>query len=363
MVNRARAIWRLGLAVGFYSWLTLVMGCATVPGSHLTATNNSEIRTRAITSELVAKLNTPATTPIHHTELERQRLQYDYVIGPGDVLSITVWNHPELTIPAGSMRSPVDAGNWVHNDGTIFYPYVGSLHVAGLRVTEVREEITKRLRTYIERPQVDVTVAAFRSKRIYVTGAVNRPGTVPITNVPLTLLDAINQAGGLSENADWQRVLVSRNGSERVFNLRQLYQQGDTGQNLLLQPGDLVHINHSDANKIFVLGEVGKPQSLIMGQQGMSLAEALADAGGWNENRSDARGVFVLRRSTSSSHAIDVFQLNARQATALVLADQFPLQERDVIYVTAAPMARWNRVLNLVTPSLMSLYYLDRVGQ
>ena len=95
MVNRARVIWRLGLAVGFYSWLTLVMGCAIVPGSHLTATNNSEIRTRAITSELVAKLNTPATTPIHHTELERQRLQYDYVIGPGDVLSITVWNHPD----------------------------------------------------------------------------------------------------------------------------------------------------------------------------------------------------------------------------------------------------------------------------
>lgn len=363
MDNTVQVVWRLSLMVSLYSWLTLVMGCAIIPGSHITTANNNEIRTRAITSELIAQMRTPSAAPAHHIELEQQRLQYDYVVGPGDVLSITVWNHPELTIPAGSMRSPVDAGNWVHNDGTIFYPHVGILHVAGLRVTEIRDEITRRLRTYIERPQVDVTVAAFRSKRIYVTGAVKQPGTLPITNVPLTLLDAINQSGGLSEDADWQRVLVSRRGSERVFNLRQLYQQGDTSQNLLLQPGDLVHIDYSDANKVFVLGEVGKPQSLIMGQQGMSLAEALADSGGWNENRSDARGIFVLRRSTSSRHAIDAFQLNARQATALVLADQFPLQERDIIYVTAAPVARWNRVLNLVTPSLMSLYYVDRVGQ
>lgn len=362
-MNTLKVAKRLGLVLSFCGWLAQAMGCTLVPGSDLTPTNNNEIRTRTITPELITELHAPAPTPTHHAELEQQRLLYDYVVGPGDVLSITVWNHPELTIPAGSMRSPADAGNWVHNDGTIFYPYVGSLQVAGLRVTEIREEITRRLRTYIERPQVDVTVAAFRSKRIYVTGAVNQPGTLPITNVPLTLLDAINQSGGLTEGADWQRVLVSRDGSERVFNLRQLYQQGDTGQNLLLQPGDLVHINHSDNNKIFVLGEVGKPQSLIMGRQGMTLAEALADSGGWNENRSDARGVFVLRRSTSSNYAIDVFQLNARQATALVLADQFPLQERDVVYVTAAPMARWNRVLSLITPSLMSLYYADRVGQ
>lgn len=362
-MNTARFFRLSSLAVVLYGWLILTTGCTLVPGSHLKATNNHDVRTRAITPELISELASPVIPPKLHTELEQQRLHYDYVVGPGDVLNITVWNHPELTIPAGSMRSPADAGNWVHNDGTIFYPYVGSLHVAGLRVTEIREEITRRLRTYIERPQVDVTVAAFRSKRIYVTGAVNQPGTLPITNVPLTLLDAINNAGGLAEDADWQRILVSRNGTEQVFNLRQLYQQGDTGQNLLLQPGDLVHVNHSDTNKVFVLGEVGKPQSLVMGRQGMSLAEALADSGGWNENRSNARGVFVLRRSTSSSHAIDVFQLNARQATALVLADQFSLQERDVIYITAAPMARWNRVLSLVTPSLMSLYYVDRVGQ
>lgn len=363
MLNTERVIKQFGLAVGLCGWLAFTMGCTLVPGSHMKATDTGGIRTFAITPELIPELLIERFTPIAHAELERQRLQYDYVVGSGDVLNITVWNHPELTIPAGSMRSPADAGNWVHNDGTIFYPYIGTLHVAGLRVTEIREEITRRLRTYIERPQVDVTVAAFRSKRIYVTGAVSQPGTLPITNVPLTLLDAINQSGGLTEDADWQRVLVSRNGAEQVFNLRQLYQQGNTGQNLLLQPGDLVHINHSDNNKVFVLGEVGKPQSLIMGREGMTLAEALADSGGWNENRSDARGVFVLRRSTSSNYAIDVFQLNARQATALVLADQFPLQERDVVYVTAAPMARWNRVLSLITPSLMSLYYADRVGQ
>jgi polysaccharide export outer membrane protein len=94
-----------------------------------------------------------------------------------------------------------------------------------------------------------------------------------------------------------------------------------------------------------------------MGRNGMSLAEALSDTGGLDEREADASGIFVFRKaSPGQEHGIDVYQLNAKDAAALVLADSFQLQPRDIVYVTAAPLARWNRVLSLLVPSVTALY-------
>ncbi|MBY6063719.1 polysaccharide export protein [Pseudidiomarina sediminum] len=314
-----------------------------------------------ISPMLLAEMQTPASKPQVNTALEEARNNYDYTVGRGDVLTITVWNHPELTIPAGSMRSATEAGNWVHNDGTIFYPYIGKVQVAGKRVTQIREEITKRLAKYIESPQVDVTIAAFRSQRVYVTGAVQQPGTVPVTNVPMTLIEAVNAAGGLNEAANWNQVTLTRGDEVRNFNLRELYQSGNTAQNLLLKPNDVVHVARNDDNKVFVLGEVRQPKSYMMGQSGMSLAEALADAGGFFEGTADASGIFVIRQAEADSGKVaQVYQLNADNAVALVMAEQFELQQRDIVYVTAAPIARWNRVINQLLPSITGIYSIGR---
>ncbi|MEC8926596.1 MAG: polysaccharide export protein [Pseudomonadota bacterium] len=362
--------------LAIFATTLLVSSCAWAPGAHLDSDEdyasgeplsqeelNQRVDIHPITPQLLSQLQQqqPRTELLPNPQLEQQRQDYDYVVGRGDILNITVWDHPELTIPAGSMRGPAEAGNWVHNDGTIFYPYVGKLHVAGKRVTQIRDMITERLSTYIEKPQVDVTVAAFRSQRVYVTGEVKKPGTLPISNVPLTLIEAVSQSGGLTEMADWTDVTLKRGDEEMQYSLRELYQQGNTQENVILQAGDIVNIARNDFRKVFVLGEVGKPQSYPMGRYGMSLAEALSDAGGLYNTTADASGIFVIRQPEPDSDKLaQVFQLDASNATALVMAEQFEMQPRDIVFVTAAPVARWNRVMSQILPSLTGIYSVTR---
>ena len=354
-----------------------------MPGSHLSTSGKNVltesedqvplsdlVEIQPISVSLLEKQNVPKATPRTNPQLEAEIEAYDYRIGIGDVLNITVWDHPELTIPAGSFRSSAETGTWVHTDGTIFYPYVGKVMVSGLRLSEVRDEITQRLARYIEKPQVDVNVAAFRSKRVYITGEVNKPGIQPITNIPLTLLEAINAAGGLTDNADWTQVTLNHDGSEENLSLQALFQQGDLSENRLLLKNDIVHVSRNDNLKVFVLGEVHKPSTMIMDRAGMRLTEALSNAGGINEAEADATGIFVIRRTlpsasntaipnpsmfSSNEKIATIYQLNLQDATAMILGTEFRLKPYDVVYVTAVPLSRWNRVVRQLLPTLQGL--------
>lgn len=340
-----------------------------MPGSHLSTGNKKVVEDdddkvpladlvdiRPITVSLLERENAPKSMPQTNPQLEIEIEAYDYRIGIGDVLNITVWDHPELTIPAGSFRSSAETGTWVHTDGTIFYPYIGKVEVNGWTLSQARDEITRRLARYIEKPQVDVNVAAFRSKRVYITGEVNKPGIQSITNIPLTLLEAINKAGGLTDNADWTRVILNHKGSEENLSLQALFQQGDLGENRLLQHNDIIHVARNDNLKVFVLGEVHKPSTMIMDRTGMRLTEALSNAGGLNEAEADATGVFVIRRTSNTADKIaSIYQLNLQDATAMILGTEFRLKPYDVVYVTAVPLSRWNRVVRQLLPTLQGL--------
>lgn len=278
----------------------------------------------------------------------------DYQLGPGDIINVIVWDHPEITIPAGSYRSAEQSGTLVADDGTIFFPYAGTVNVAGMTPRQVRDILSKRLSKVIENVQLDVRVVAFRSKRIYVVGEVSKPGLLAIDDIRMTLVEAINRAGGITEGADHGNVLLTRDGTTYRVDLQALYEDGDTTQNVLLQPGDIVNVPDSARNKVFVLGEVQRPGSQIMNKRRTTLAEALADSGFVNQVTSDPAWVYVMRSDNGTS---ELFHLNARTPDALLLAESFPLLPRDVVYVDVAPVARWNRVVSNILPTSQMLNF------
>ena len=169
------------------------VACISAPGSHISGVgnNNDKGLFRDIFNNPIARGNDssdvringylinhilPGSPPssstanrrIHNSSQHRGKLDskaYAYAIGNGDVLSIVVWDHPELTAPFGSFNDVAEQGNVVREDGTIYYPFVGSVQAAGRTALEIRDELAEKLAEFIESPQLDVRVAKYRSQR------------------------------------------------------------------------------------------------------------------------------------------------------------------------------------------------------
>jgi len=284
-----------------------------------------------------------------------------YPIGPSDLFGLIVYDHPELLPNAGAVISQQSdptgisaaPGFIVGADGQVSFPYVGRIKVEGLTEIEASELLARRLARVIKDPQVTVRIQSFRSRRTYVEGEVRTPGTQVITDIPMTLLEAINRAGGITPAGDRSFVTLTRNNQTTLINLMQLQEMGVNPNRILLQNGDVVTVRHRDETKVYVMGEISRPSALQMRNGRLSLNEALGEAGGPNLVTANAGQIYVIRNSPQGTPS--VFHLNAKTPTALALADTFALRPRDVVYIDPVPLVNWNRIINLILPSAQAL--------
>jgi len=284
-----------------------------------------------------------------------------YLIGPGDVLNIVVWDHPELTItPAGTTttsndtsQSQVGNGYNVSPQGLVQFPYVGTLKLSGLTEYDARDLLTQRLAKYIKDPQVTVRIQSYRSGRIYMDGEVRTPGLLALNDIPMTLPEALGRAGGFTATADRSAIAITRNGSTTTVNLAQLTERGVNPTGILLGNGDLVRVLAREEAKVFVLGEVLRPNTQTLRNGRLTLNEALGDSGGVNPVSGDPRQIFVIRAANRAQP--EIYHLDAHSPAAYALAEGFELQARDVVYVDPAPLVRWNRVISLILPSAIAV--------
>ncbi len=408
-----------GLAVLF------LCSCAYTPGGFLDTSNLRDVPQPAPTTAPVFDIQQItaqyfAQHPEDDTALltcpltcltPATRAKYEYHLGINDQVQVIVWDHPELTSQggAGSAMPPLPGGMAsggssggaagggssgaagsggasglasggtvgsgqigglelrVAGDGTIFFPRVGRVKVLGLTAEQVQKKLTDGLSRTIRDPQLDVRVTGFNSKQIQVLGDVHQPLGQAITDTPLSIIDALNRAGGPLPDADLQNVGVTREGVRHVVDVDSLMESGNVQQNVLLQDGDIIDVPDRTNSRVFVLGEISHPSIVPMNRGKLTLADAITSTGSIDNHTSDPHTIFVIRGidpEPGPNHTVktnlttpEVFRLDMTQVDSLVLMTRFELEPRDIVYVQIAQSARFNRLLDLITPSLQTVFF------
>lgn len=294
-----------------------------------------------------------------------------YTVGAGDVLKIIVYGQPALNNPTGTTSTSRSNGNSrgqvVASDGTIYFPYAGTIHVAGETPAEIRRQITQKISSVIRKPQVDVRVMQYRSKRIYISGDIRKPCTVSLTDVTNTVLQALDECDTLSSGRSAsdsaaatgvQNVVLIRNGKSTFLDLNEIYAAGNP---VPLKPGDRLLVDDS-ANRVFMMGEFTKQQALPFSTGGMSLSDAISDAGGVSLATANVSKIYVVRGFVDSQSVVDgqlktvmrpnVYKLDMDNVGGMLLANEFQLKPRDIVFAAPASLVNFNRALSQITPSL-----------
>lgn len=348
----------------------LLQACMFSPGMHMDtdrlihqdSAENSMVEMVQITPKLLAQDQAVKAS----LEIPQELLDYNpenYRIGANDALFITVWDHPELTIPGGQQQPSSANARVVRDDGTLFYPFVGNVQVAGRTLEQLREVITSRLSRYIEQPQVDVNVIEYNSQKIYFSGAFENTGILPVNAQRLTLLEAIGQAGISIERADLSNLQIIRDGVTHQLDYDRLTHTPSAIGDIYLRTGDKIHMGINDSRKILVMGEVPQPGALPYRTSRMTLSDVLGTVGGPAPTSASGREVYVIRGVDNlETERATIFQLNAQSPSALILASQFEMQPQDVVFVGAAGITRWNRFISQLVPTATIMYTGARTG-
>jgi polysaccharide biosynthesis/export protein len=293
-----------------------------------------------------------------HPELLQPNLA-PFVLGPGDRVEIEL---------LGTTNSR--ALTTVGPDGKIYYYLLAGMDVWGLSLAQTRELLQRELGNYVTAPQVSITLREVASKQVWLLGRLNRPGIYPMA-APMSLLEAISLAGGTAlsvdqvataELADLRHSFVMRHGQSLPVDFYRLLHQGDTSQNIYLEPDDFVYVPSALSQQIYVLGAVATPRAVPY-TEGMTLVSAMSGAAGaltvdWL-TPSPSYGVVpdaylshvaIVRGSLSQP------QMAVVDYGAIIKggARDVLLEPGDIIYVPNTPFSTLKRYLNTIVNTFIT---------
>lgn len=292
-----------------------------------------------------------------------------YVIGIGDVIEVSVWEAPPATLfgtgvidvsgaPATS-RGTSFPNLMVNSEGFITIPFAGQIPAAGLSLQQIEEGIVKRLQGISHRPQALVRLTHNTTANVTVVGEVAGSTRMPLTPRGERLLDALAAAGGVKQPVNKMTLQVTRGARVHSLPLETIIR--DPQQNIILEPGDVITALYQPLSYI-ILGASGKNEEVNFEAQGITLTQALARAGGLQDNRADAQGVFIFRLepvesldwpvkpvlTTPDGKVPVIYQANLRDPATFFAAQAFPIKNKDLLYISNAPAVGLQKFLNIV---------------
>ena len=305
-----------------------------------------------IDSELIAReSNRPLNLP---TNLLQYRPD-SYKIGIGDRLFIYVYGETErlsASLVSGAAINPIFE-KYVRDDGTIFYPNAGIIDVQGLTVEQIRQELTNKLANVLNNPQVDVSVSEFNSKKVTVSGTFEKPGTYPITTVPLTLSQIVSNANAFSIQGstpgDLTSLKFTRDGFIYDLDYEYLARKSQIQNLIYLKDGDVIHLPGSSENLVHVLGEAFQPKSIKMERSKILLSSALSQASGLNKTTAKGKDVFIYRPRDFEGKP-RIFKADLSSSSGYLLAGKFNLQSQDIVYIGTRGVTSWSRFVRQLIP-------------
>jgi len=291
-------------------------------------------------------------------------------IGIGDTVSVTIWeagagglfSAPLVTdrFSTGSKSSTIP-DQIVGRDGSISVPYAGRIKVVGRTTQDVQGVVERALAGKAIQPQVLINVPKAVSSSVSVTGEVVNGARVPLSVRGDRVMDIIATAGGIRAPVNETYVQLSR--GQETARVAMTRVSADPRENIFMRPNDVLTLIR-DPQTFIAYGATGKNAEIPFDAEGINLSQALAKAGGLLDSRSDPGGVFIFRFEPESVvRALDpgstitehgkltpvVYRLNLRDAANLFIAQGFRVQNRDLLYVSDAPIADTQKIMQIVS--------------
>lgn len=327
-------------------------------------------------SDAVARRVLAAQRVDSFAELLSAKAPPGYIVGAGDVLEVSVWEAPPAALFGAAVVDP-RAGltttrqttfpeQIVSADGVINVPFAGTVPVSGKTPQQIEADLVMRLKGKANQPQVLVRVIRNATQNVTVVGEVATSTRMPLTAMGERLLDAVAAAGGVRQPVGKITLQLSRGGKVMAMPLDSVIQ--DPKQNVYLQPGDVVTALFQPLS-FTALGATGRNEEVNFEAQGITLAQALGRTAGVRDAQADARGVFIFRFEepgvvksegqplprTPEGKVPVVYRVNLKDPRAFLVAQNFPMKNKDVVYVANAPGAELQKFLNILTSSLFSV--------